>query len=85
MGNDNASFVKSFYENLLIKEKVVFPIGSISIPIGFAAKGEILTAKNVRKRKASVSWYFMRKEAGEDINHLLLHCHFCIDFMVENT
>lgn len=38
-------------------------------------KGVILMAENLRKRKITcINWYFMCKDSGEDVNHLLLHC-----------
>lgn len=37
-----------------------------------AAKGAILTAKNLRRRIRHVSWCYMCNCSGEDVDHLLL-------------
>ena len=40
-----------------------------------ASLGKILTADNLRKRNIIlVSWCCLCKEAGETVDHLLLHC-----------
>uniref|UniRef100_A0A0V0GRV8 Putative ovule protein n=1 Tax=Solanum chacoense TaxID=4108 RepID=A0A0V0GRV8_SOLCH len=40
-----------------------------------ATRGVILMAKNFRKQKVVyISWCFLCKEAGEDLNHILLDC-----------
>lgn len=76
--------VKSFSDKLLSGEEVAFPHTSIWIPkvppkvcffTWLAARGAILTAENLRKRKINyVSWCFMCKSSGDNVDHLLIHC-----------
>lgn len=43
--------------------------------VWLAARGVILTAENLRKKIIHASWCYVCKSLGEDVNHLLLHCH----------
>ena len=81
---DGLFTVKSFYQSMLVREETTFPYSSIWIPRAptkvcffawLAARGVILTAENLRKRGITlVSWCYMCKSSGEEVDHLLLHC-----------
>nr|XP_009771141.1 PREDICTED: uncharacterized protein LOC104221718 [Nicotiana sylvestris] len=81
---DGLFTVKSFYQSMLVREEATFPYSSIWIPKAptkvcffawLAARGVILTAENLRKRVITlVSWCYMCKSSGEEVDHLLLHC-----------
>lgn len=71
-GNSGVFSVKSYYRKLLIREEVDFPRFSVCIPrvlrkvcffIWLAARGVILMADNLRKRKITyVSWCSMCRD-----------------------
>lgn len=81
---DGLFTVKSFYQSMLVREETTFPYSSIWIPKAptkvcffawLAARGVILTAENLRKRGITlVSWCYMCKSSGEEVDHLMLHC-----------
>lgn len=68
---------------ILVREEDVFPFNSIWISkvwrkvcffTWLATRGVILTKENLGKQKVvSISWCYMCKEAGEDMDHILLH------------
>lgn len=76
--------MKSFNEKLLVREEFDFPCNAIWVrseprKVCFftwpATIRVILTTENLRKRKVVCdSWRYMCKKAGEDVDHLLLHC-----------
>lgn len=84
LANKGAFSVKSFYEKFLVRTEEAFHVKSIWIPkvqrkVCFftwsTSREVILTVENLGKRKVvCISWCYSCKEAGEDVDHLLLHC-----------
>lgn len=75
--SDGKFKVKSFCQKLLVREEIRFSKPFGVDPKGAKERGTILTAENLRKRNITyVSWCYMCKCSGEEVDHLLLHCEW---------
>lgn len=65
--------MKYFYEKLLSREEVEFLHNKIWVPR--VPRKDCLDSENPRKQKVvCLSWCYMCEEAGQDVDHILLHC-----------
>lgn len=84
LGSNKLFSLCSFYKKLLVRAEDSFPHDSVWVPkmlkkvcffTWLATRGMILMAESIMKRKVvCISWWLLYKEAGKDIDHILLYC-----------